>query len=760
MSRLGSRLRCWSGVILLLSSLAAFGQFEDPETAMRRGDTALGQGRFDVAQSIYERTLRSSPNVNLGVNRCRNIAAANLRATHPNVKAGVDWLQRAVELAPNDNALRQHFADVLLNTSESTRAATQYRNLLAKDPENQQYVLGLASALRNLGQLQEAGTLLADTLKNHPEYSLLHIEYGRNLSYQREFKAAADQYMQVLKSDPANIAARLGLAKVFSWQGDQDKALVEYDKVLQKENGNYDALVGEAFSLIWTGRQNEALPILERANSRHPEDTEVRDALKRLGGVTIFTGETRGGTTPLPILPPLTKTAPTSRASAGTGEGSDSKDEPKVVRYPEKSPPEPVKPEDKAQPMEAQSSGHTVAWLVGMGVMMMVAVFAIAGFLLFVLPSMREKRAEKDKEETITPEAKPIEPWARLEEFARGDIDELPLTRKQPAAELKPLPVPPPPPPPPIEIVPEPEPVEAVVEQKVEEPTNGKEPPVRLPRRRRGAAERPWWRDLPTPEVANTPTNGDSAIPTLKSMMAAASAPPSPTHSDPVPMIDPYDADTVIVREGKANPLTPASEKPSHLEEELPPPSRPFTLVLSRALERAGDGHFEEAPIDESMPAPVKEDSFEDEFEAEQQAHQPAPVEPVLDLPALDEATRSALQGMTAVIVGCGVMVSHYRSVLRAAGVDVRTFSFWDLAMTSMRRRRADVLLIDGDTLDGFTPTQMYTSAHIEKYMFAAVLVGVASDEDRNTMPDEVVLPHSLTDTDLQTRLVDCLRKS
>jgi tetratricopeptide (TPR) repeat protein len=120
----------------LLSSLAAFGQFEDPETAMRRGDTALGQGRFDVAQSIYERTLRSSPNVNLGVNRCRNIAAANLRATHPNVKAGVDWLQRAVELAPNDNALRQHFADVLLNTSESTRAATQYRNLLAKDPEN------------------------------------------------------------------------------------------------------------------------------------------------------------------------------------------------------------------------------------------------------------------------------------------------------------------------------------------------------------------------------------------------------------------------------------------------------------------------------------------------------------------------------------------------------------------------------------------------------------------------------------------------
>ena len=758
MVRLGSRLRCWSGVILLLTSLAALGQFEDPETAMRRGDTALGQGRFDVAQSIYERTLRSSPNVNLGVNRCRNIAAANLRATHPNLKAGIDWLQRAVEQAPNDDALREHFANVLLNTSESTRAAAQFRNLLAKDPDNQQYVLGLASALRNLGQLDEAGMLLANTLKKHPEYNLLHIEYGRNLSYQREFKAAADQYVQVLKSDPANIAARLGLAKVFSWQGDQDKALVEYDKVLQKDNGNYDALVGEAFSLIWTGRQNEALPILERANSRHPEDTEVRDALKRLGGVTIFTGETRGGDPPLPILPPLTKKAPTARASATNGTPTEAKSEPKEVRYPEKSPPEPVRPEDKAQPMEAQSSGHTVAWLIGMGVMMMVAVFAIAGFLLFVLPSMRNKAAEKEREETITPEAKAIEPWARLEEFARGDIDEFPISKKRPIAEAKPLPAPPPPPPEPIFVTPETEPVTSSVEQKPEEPTNGKEPPVRLPRRRRGAAERPWWRDLPAQDAAATPSNGDSAIPTLKSMMAAAPVVPSPVHKDPAPMIDPYDADTVIVREGKANPLTPASERPSHAEEE-PPPSRPFTLVLSRALERAGDGQFDEAPVDEAAQAPLKESSFEDEFETEQQA-QPAAAEPELDLPALDSDTRNALQGMTAVIVGCGVMVSHYRSVLRAAGVDVRTFTFWDLAMTSMRRRRADVLLIDGDTLDGFTPTQMYTSAHIEKYMFAAVLVGIGSDEDRTAMPDEVVLPHSLTDTDLQTRLVDCLRRT
>ena len=119
-----------------------------------------------------------------------------------------------------------------------------------------------------------------------------------------------------------------------------------------------------------------------------------------------------------------------------------------------------------------------------------------------------------------------------------------------------------------------------------------------------------------------------------------------------------------------------------------------------------------------------------------------------------------AVQGSTAVIVGCGVMVGHYRALLRGAGIDVRLFTFWDLAMTSMRKRRADILIIDGDALDGFTSKQMYTSAQVEKYMFGVLLVGVASDDDRSALPEEVVLPHSLSDDDIRARLVDSLSNS
>ncbi len=104
---------------MVLVCLSALGQFEDPETAMRRGDNALGQGRFDVALSIYQDVLNSNPRIAVTSWRCRNIAEANIRATHPNLKAGADWLQRAVDQDANDISDRERLGAVLLQIGES-----------------------------------------------------------------------------------------------------------------------------------------------------------------------------------------------------------------------------------------------------------------------------------------------------------------------------------------------------------------------------------------------------------------------------------------------------------------------------------------------------------------------------------------------------------------------------------------------------------------------------------------------------------------
>jgi tetratricopeptide (TPR) repeat protein len=763
-------LRSCAGVLFLLSGLLAFGQYEDPETAMRRADTALGQGRFDVAQSIYDHTLHLNPNITVSAWRCRNIAEANLRATHGDLKVGADWLQRAVDQAPADVSNRQRLAEILLRAAEPARAASQYRILLKKDPLNQPYVLGLATALRNIGQLDEGASLLASTLQQHPEYSQLRIEYGRNLSYQHQYQAAREQYERVLRSEPDHVEAQIGLAKAYSWEGNQQQALVGYEKALLKDPANYDVLVGQAFALIWSGRPNEALPILERANSRHPEDGEVREALRKLGGVNVFTGEVRAGEPEWPVLAPSMKKVPEKAvrgargtfssavppASAGSSNSAEaSSTEPAAEAKPEGQP---------AAPGNNTPAAHSVMWVVGMGLATMVAVFVAAGFLLFVLPTMKNKKEGKTAPVTrvteVKAEMKPIEPWARLEQFSRVPIRESPRPVKTPIAastlaELLPAPSPAT-----QEVEPEPsfearaEPVMSVEESPTALTSAASvEPglvPLRPARRRRGVTERPWWKDLSNPElISAVKEEPELALPADRAEQPALEAEPAPAQM----IAAPYGDATFVVPSDRPNPLTPASAKPAPPEE--PPPVRPFTMVLSRALERAGDGQADEQPdVPKSQKVEhrgqVANGNGTGRFEAEQ-----APsVEP------LDVESSPALGDASVVIVGCGVMVSHYKTLLRAAGADVRIFTFWDLAMSSMRKRRADVLLIDGDALDGLTPVQMYTSAQVERYMFGAVLVGISSDEDSSDLPEEVVLAHSLSDDDLRSRFVESLQAS
>ena len=287
LSRAAACLRSCAGVLLLLVCLHAFGQFEGPENAMRRGDTALGQGRFDVAQSIYQNVLSSNPDLKISSWRCRNIAEANIRATHPNLEMGAEWLRRGVAQDPQDLSLRERLGTVLLQIGEFSQAATQYTFLTSVQPDNPQYVLGLATALRNSGKYNDGAELLLAALQKRPNDPDLRVEYARTLLYQGKYGEAAVQYQQVLRWYPKDIDALIGLGKTYSWGGSQQQALEQFQKALVKDPDNYDALVAQGFSLIWSARENEALPMLERANSRHPEVVPVRDALKRLHAINF-----------------------------------------------------------------------------------------------------------------------------------------------------------------------------------------------------------------------------------------------------------------------------------------------------------------------------------------------------------------------------------------------------------------------------------------------------------------------------------------
>ena len=717
---------------------------------MRRGDTALGQGRFDVAQAIYQNVLSSNPDLKISSWRCRNIAEANIRATHPNLEMGAEWLRRGVQQDPQDLSLRERLGTVLLQIGEFSQAATQYTFLTSAQPDNPRYVLGLAAALRNSGKYDQGAELLLAALTRRPNDPDLRVEYARTLLYQGKYDEAAGQYQQVLRWYPKDIDALIGLGKTYSWGGSQQQALEQYQRALVNDPDNYDALVAQGFSLIWSARENEALPMLERANSRHPEIVPVRDALKRLHAINIFTGDVSAGGPVWPIMPPslsLWRIADKGRSTTAWNAPP-----PQVRAIPENSPKNQSLPAPLS--VEPRKIRNNRLWMFGVGLTVLLAVFVLAAFILFSKPATRHKPESAIAAARLAeshPEHNLGGQWARLQEFSRNPAESweaAPPRRSQiaPAAtawqsmrmgqsEASST-------------------AAASGSQQVEpayrENDIWRDSDVaahRPRRRRRGAAgppERPWWRDFSDSDSAQS-TRPDNADFTQLSSDETDFAPASSEEVPKQPFLDL--AEDVEVPVAPPEPLAAPPRKPSPPEE--PPSRRSFVEVLSRAMERFSDGQTQESP----EPAQSEIGEVEEEKLVPNSLAASSP-----DAPAPEPVVSHELANVSIVIAGSGVMVAHYRAILKASGADVRTFTFWDLALTSMRKRRTDVLLIDGDALDGLTPTRMYESAQLERSMFGSVLVAVNSDEDRIALPQNVVFPHSLTDEDVRHRIIESLQ--
>ena len=114
-------------------------------------------------------------------------------------------LREAVRLSPDNLPLRQHVADLLLQTGRPAEAETEYRAALSLNPPPESQLrlkTGLAGAFYQQGKYTEALVVLEDAAKNAdmtPRGLLLH---ARLLHRMGELPRAAMQYRRATELDP------------------------------------------------------------------------------------------------------------------------------------------------------------------------------------------------------------------------------------------------------------------------------------------------------------------------------------------------------------------------------------------------------------------------------------------------------------------------------------------------------------------------------------------------------------------------------
>lgn len=138
-----------------------------------------------------------------------------------------DFINRLASQAPNspiDDALEQ--AEALMEAGELDAAAQYFGAILAQEPQNARAIIGLASAVLSLGDIEKAKEILAnlspeDEAKAHALMSKIDMMDAAQNS------APIEDYLAKIANDPNDHQARLELANIYFGQNQIEAALEE-----------------------------------------------------------------------------------------------------------------------------------------------------------------------------------------------------------------------------------------------------------------------------------------------------------------------------------------------------------------------------------------------------------------------------------------------------------------------------------------------------------------------------------------------------
>jgi tetratricopeptide (TPR) repeat protein len=139
---------------------------------------------------------------------------ACLERSRDNMFVALGLFERALDLAPDYHGAREDLVSVLRVLSKDAKAVAQTAGLLAQAPDNLNYRVMHADALRNLGDMEGAISILDQLVQENPAFARLRCIYARVLRFAGRREESALQYRNALELAPGLGMAYSGLAKL------------------------------------------------------------------------------------------------------------------------------------------------------------------------------------------------------------------------------------------------------------------------------------------------------------------------------------------------------------------------------------------------------------------------------------------------------------------------------------------------------------------------------------------------------------------
>lgn len=185
-------------------------------------------------------------------------------ATTGNLRAALNPLQRAVELAPNDARTHRHLGKVYLNLKDLPNAQAHLERAVALQPNEPASYLELEKVFKSTSDLPAAKQVVEAGLKECPDTPGLHYEYALILVAERRIEESISHFLRARELAPEDMETYQKLATAYFRLGQEADGVRTLEEGLRKDPNHGTTLIMVARYYIQRGNASAAEQFLTR----------------------------------------------------------------------------------------------------------------------------------------------------------------------------------------------------------------------------------------------------------------------------------------------------------------------------------------------------------------------------------------------------------------------------------------------------------------------------------------------------------------
>ncbi len=210
-----------------------------------------------------------------------------LYAQKENFSPAITYLQKAVDIQPNNPSLQLHLANVYKIQGLLSQAAIILQKVIEQHPEYAAAYNNLGSIYYSQEKLSEAITAFRHAIAKQVDYIDAYYNLGLAFVKQNHVADAIDIYTQLLERSPTHFAARFHLACLHMQQNHLSDAIKQFLTIEQAQPFHFETQTNLATCYLKQGAMNEAKQHYYKALELKVDDSQI---LFNLGVINMQQG--------------------------------------------------------------------------------------------------------------------------------------------------------------------------------------------------------------------------------------------------------------------------------------------------------------------------------------------------------------------------------------------------------------------------------------------------------------------------------------